>query len=85
MLGRKDVVKVCSSDWIMKWTPAILRHSDALTGKAGAVYKHNQMASQGMLYNIRCPRALYKCIMTVLVRYACFIIKFVQLIQALCF
>ena len=50
VLGKKDVMKVCSGDWIRKWTPAILHHSDTLTGKAGVVYKHNQMSIQGMWY-----------------------------------
>ena len=62
----------------MKWTPAILHHSDALTGKAGAVYKHNQMASQGMLYN-NLPITKRHLIMTVTLLFReKFYVQFVQ-------
>ena len=50
VLGTKDVVKAGTTAWVTKWTPAILQHSDTLTGKLGALYKQNQMACHDMSY-----------------------------------
>ena len=49
VLGKKDVITTATSDWEMKWTPAVLEHSDNLTGKLGAIFKQNQMACQGII------------------------------------
>ena len=46
ILGKNDVVKLCASEWNLRWTPAILHHSDTLSGKAATIYKQNQMACQ---------------------------------------
>lgn len=47
ILGRKDVIKGAIQEWTNKWAPAIIKLSETLTGKQGALYKHNQMASHG--------------------------------------
>ena len=55
VLGKKDVVKAGTAAWVTKWVPAILQHSDTLTGKLGTIYKQNQMACHGM-----CPCVPYR-------------------------
>ena len=47
VLGKKGIVKAGAIAWMTKWTPAILQHSDTLTGKLGAIFKQNQMACHG--------------------------------------
>ena len=52
VLGSSDMVKTGMHDWVTKWTPAILQHSQTLTGKLGAIYKQYQMSYHGKFIQV---------------------------------
>lgn len=49
ILGKKEVGPSAIMEWKRKWTPALLRYSETLTGKQGALMKQNHKSCQGNL------------------------------------
>ena len=52
ILGKRDVGQSAATEWQTKWTPALLQHSDTLTGQQGVLLKQNQKACQGMYLTV---------------------------------